>query len=159
MPFAARHVMNSLLERSFKEGRNDISPMKAQKLLFYTHGWHLAITGEPAIDQPFEVWRYGPVVGQIYHGLKGFGSEKITKYLTEFDFTTQRETAYVVNKERTHLYDALDIAWEKYVGISATSLSAMTHEEGSPWAIAKTQGIATIPNDYIREYFVGLTKQ
>ena len=159
MPFAARHVMNSLLERSFKEGRDDISPMKAQKLLFYTHGWHLAITGEPAIDQPFEVWPYGPVVGQIYHGLKGFGSGKITKYLTEFDFTTQKEAAYVVNKERKQLYDALDIAWEKYVGISATSLSAMTHEEGSPWAISKAQGIASIPNDYIREYFVGLTKQ
>jgi uncharacterized phage-associated protein len=55
MSYNTAHVMNALLSRSFKEGRSDMSPMKAQKLLFYTHGWHLATTGEPAIDKNFEL--------------------------------------------------------------------------------------------------------
>ncbi|MDR6873534.1 putative phage-associated protein [Bosea sp. BE125] len=144
--------MNSLLERAFREGRSDMSPMKAQKMLFYTHGWHLATTGLPAIDQPFEVWPYGPVVGVIYHDLKGYGGGMVSTYIPE----GAGQPPLVVNRNRTDLYQSLDIAWEKYIGIPAVNLSAMTHEPGSPWDIAKSNGLAFIPNEMIRDYFVGL---
>ena len=159
MPYNTAHVMNAILARAFKEGRADMSPMKAQKLLFYTHGWHLATTGEPAIDKNFEVWPYGPVVGHIYQSLKSFGSGKITRYIAEYEPLSQKEVAFVVNKTCAKLYEALDIAWEKYIGISAVSLSAMTHEPGSPWDTARNRGLTTIPNDLIREYFVGIARQ
>jgi hypothetical protein len=38
MAYNTRHVMNTILQRSFRERRGDMSPMKAQKLLFFTHG-------------------------------------------------------------------------------------------------------------------------
>ncbi|WEA24008.1 Panacea domain-containing protein [Rhizobium binxianense] len=148
--YNTRHVLNTLLQRAFKEGRTDVSPMKAQKLLFYTHGWHLATTGRPAIDNNFGVWQFGPVVPEIYHDLKQFGSGPITAYVKN----SFEDKPFVVNPANSALYQSLDIAWEKYIGIPAVNLSAMTHEPGSPWDIAKRQGLSIIPNDLIREYFV-----
>ncbi|WFS02752.1 Panacea domain-containing protein [Rhizobium tumorigenes] len=145
-----RYVLNTLLQRSFKEGRSDFSPMKAQKILFYTHGWNLAITGKPAIDKHFSVWPYGPVVEDLYHDLKKFGSGPIATYLTE----PGDAGPLVVNPADKDLYQSIDIAWEKYIGIPAVNLSAMTHEAGSPWDVAKRSGMPMIPDSMIREYFV-----
>jgi uncharacterized phage-associated protein len=128
MAYNSNHVLNTILQRSFREGRTDMSPMKLQKMLFYTQGWHLATTGNPALDKPFEVWRYGPVVSQIYHDLKRFGAGPVTEYVKDLS----DGKAYVVHIAETNLYKSIDIAWEKYVGIPAVNLSAMTHEPGSP---------------------------
>lgn len=148
--YNTRHVLNTLLQRAFKEGRTDMSPMKAQKLLFYTHGWHLATTGRPAIDNNFGVWQFGPVVPEIYHDLKQFGSGPITAYVKN----PFEDKPFVVNPNAEQLYESLDIAWEKYIGIPAVNLSAMTHEPGSPWDVARQRGLSMIPNDLIRDYFV-----
>jgi uncharacterized phage-associated protein len=152
--FNTRHVLNTLLQRGFREGRTDLSPMKLQKLLFYTQGWHLAITGTPAIDRPFSVWTYGPVVDEVYHDLKGYGSAPVSAYV----ISPGETQPYVVNPSATQLYQALDIAWEKYIGIPAVNLSAMTHEPGSPWERARTMGLPTIPNNMIRDYFIAAAR-
>lgn len=154
MPYNTNHVLNTILQRAFKESRTDVTPMKAQKLLFYTHGWHLAITGQPAIDQPFEVWQWGPVVPLVYHELKKFGGDSISEYIKD----PFADKPYVVNAVCKSLYDAVDIAWEKYIGISGMRLSAMTHEPGSPWDVAKRNNQTVISNDLIREYFVNLAR-
>jgi uncharacterized phage-associated protein len=154
-PYPARYAVNSLLERSFKEGRPDMSPMKAQKMLFFTHGWHLATTGLPAIDKPFEVWQYGPVVGQVYHDLKAFGSGSINSYLKD----EGSDKAFVVAPMHKAFYDALDIAWEKYIGYSAVTLSTLTHCPQTPWANAKAAGLTEIPDEMIRDYFVRQSRQ
>jgi uncharacterized phage-associated protein len=74
-------------------------PMRStcgKKLLFYTHGWHLAITGQPAIDQPFEVWQWGPVVPRVYHELKKYGGGAVTGYVKDMF----ADKPYVVNVDR-----------------------------------------------------------
>lgn len=154
MPFDTKHVMNTILERSFKEGRIDMTPMKAQKILFYTNGWHLATTGTAAVANHFEVWTYGPVIPIIYHDLKIFGHNPITSYLKNFG----EETPFVVNPSCKQLYESLDIAWEKYIGISAIALSAMTHEPGGPWDIAKSRNESIISNEITKDYFVRLAR-
>jgi uncharacterized phage-associated protein len=156
MPFDSKHVTNCLIQRSFKEGRADMSPMKAQKMLFFTHGWHLAITGEPAINEPFEVWPYGPVVSTIYKELSKFGGNKITDYIKEYDAHSKEQKAYVVNSANAKFYEIFDIVWEKYIGITAIRLSAMTHEPNSPWDEAKKRHQSIIPDSTIKEYFIGL---
>ena len=46
MPFDPRAVANRLLELG-RERNIIIDPMKLQKLIYYAHGWHLALTGRP----------------------------------------------------------------------------------------------------------------
>lgn len=154
--YNASIVANALLQRGFKESRRDLTPMKVQKLVWFLNGWHLAITGAPSITQPFEAWQYGPVVSSIYHGLKKYGSSPVTDYLKDYDPTTSTFIAYVPAVEDTKFAEILDLTWEKYIGIDAIGLSAMTHAPGSPWYVAKQHGQSNIDNTLIKNYFIGL---
>lgn len=156
MPYRARHVANSLLERGFQEARQDMTPMKIQKLMFFLNGWHLATLGVPAIDISFEPWRYGPVVPIIYDDLKCYQAQSVRGYINEHDPATNTFKPFIVSHDCTDFYNVLDMTWEKYIGIDAIRLSAMTHEPGSPWAQALNAGMDEIPNNIIQEYFVRL---
>lgn len=156
--FKARHVANSLLQRGFKEARSDMSPMKIQKLMFYLNGWHLAMHGTRAIDISFEPWRFGPVVPLIYDDLKCFGSSSVNRYISEHDPVSGEMKPYVVNSACEAFYEVLDIVWEKYIGINAINLSAMTHEPGSPWDQAIKEGLSEIPEDKTQAYFEALAR-
>ena len=41
--------------------------MKVQELVYLASGEHLAIKGEPLIDEQVEAWRYGPVIPSLHH--------------------------------------------------------------------------------------------
>lgn len=156
MPFHVRHATNSLLQRGFKEARADLSPMKVQKLLFFLNGWHLAVEGSAAIDTPFEAWPYGPVVPAIYHELKEFRGQPVSKYIKDPAWDRSEAKAYVVNQTCKSFYEVLDLTWEKYIGFSALQLSAMTHDDGTPWAITSSAGGGPISDAVTKDYFVSL---
>lgn len=136
-----------------------MSPMKVQKLMYYLNGWLLAIHGKSAVKEPFEAWPFGPVVEDVYHALKPYGSSCVNKYIKVFDPNLSEYKSYVVNRENKDFYDVLDLTWEKYIGFSALQLSAMTHATGSPWDEARKQNQDIISSDSIRRYFVGLAKR
>jgi uncharacterized phage-associated protein len=158
MPFNVRHVTNSLLQRGFREARGDMSPMKIQKLLFYLNGWHLAVHGQPAIDTPFEPWDYGPVVPTVYRELRDYGRGNVTSYIKDMDWKGTGAKAYVISDDCKDFQEILDLTWEKYIGFNALQLSAMTHQPGSPWDLARKAGLNAIPDDVTRDYFVGLAQ-
>ena len=45
--YSAKEIANYFLELSAKK---DISPLKIQKLVYIAHGWHLALYGEPLVQ-------------------------------------------------------------------------------------------------------------
>ncbi|MBL8269253.1 Panacea domain-containing protein [Steroidobacter sp.] len=160
MPYSTETVVNSILQRGFREKRADLTPMKMQKLLYFLNGWHLAVSGKPVVDQPFEAWKYGPVVESAYKQMRRFGADCVSDYLKVLDPKSGEWKAYVVSDDDKTFADVLDLTWEKYIGIDALHLSAMTHEKGSPWHETHRnagQG-SVIPNELIRKYFVGLAK-
>ncbi len=159
MPYKALHVANSILERAFKESRQDISPLKLQKLIYFLNGWHLAVIGMPAVDEPFQAWQHGPVIPSIYQCFKKFGSGGISSYGKEYDPVSNDFKSYVVNHNNIRFYEILDAVWERYVGYSALTLSTMTHEQNSPWEIAYRGGVDEIPNSSIQQYFVNTIPQ
>lgn len=54
--YSAKEIANYFLELSAKK---DISPLKIQKLVYIAHGWHLALYGEPLVqDELAEAWEY-----------------------------------------------------------------------------------------------------
>ncbi len=136
MSYETSLVTNAILERAFKEARYDVTPMKLQKLLYFLNGWHLAVTGNPAIGEEFKAWQYGPVVPSVYRYFKGFGKNGINEYMKDFDISTGEFKAYVVPSQQKEFYDILDAVWERYIGYTALTLSAMTHQENSPWDLA-----------------------
>ena len=157
-PLPTISVVNSLLQRAFHERRTDMTRVKMQKMLFFLHGWHLAITGTPCIDRAFNVWKYGPVVPSVYHRLRPFRGGPITGYLMDYDPVCESFKSPVVPESQHQFYEILDLTWEKYIEIDAARLSTMSHSPDSPWATALNNGSRIIGSDTIQAYFIGLAR-
>ena len=102
MAFQAKLVANCFLQRDFGGGHMTITPMKLQKLVYFLHGWNLAIVDEPAIDSQFQAWPYGPVEEGLYHIFKPFRGNPITEYAMSWDGDEKK--AFVVDKTQTSLH-------------------------------------------------------
>lgn len=157
MPYNAKAVANYFLDLAEREGKK-LSPMKLQKLVYFAHGWHLAINEKPLLNEQVEAWPYGPVISSLYHEFKDFGSGAIDRRAIDF-FEDEPQT---VPTEDADTCDLLNKVWNEYKGYTAIQLSNMTHEPGSPWQ--KTwdgSGIrgTDIPAEQIRAYFVSQAKE
>ena len=59
LPYKAITIAYYFLEQGERENI-PISPMKLQKLIYFAHGWCLAIRREALIMESVEAWKYGP---------------------------------------------------------------------------------------------------
>ena len=135
--------------------------MKLLKLLYFAHGWHLAILGRPLLDERVEAWKFGPVVPSIYHEFKDFGLNAISRLARklslekgELVFTTPEICPSGVAESVLK-----DLVWGIYGKLSASSLSNLTHQSNSPWYEVwfNRGGMhikgTDIPDELIRDYF------
>ena len=131
-------ISNSILDLAEKRGICDISPMKLQKLLYYTQGWHLGVTGREAFFDQVEAWRYGPVVRSVYIATKQYGNDKITGRLCSIAKRVfgDGKPDQLSKDEREELEPVLNWILHVYGHYTATQLSNMTHIDGGPWKTA-----------------------
>jgi uncharacterized phage-associated protein len=158
--YRAELVANSVLTAA-RAADSQITHMKLQKLAYFAHGWHLALTGgDPLIREGIEAWRYGPVVYSIYRAFRDSGKAPITELapvLIFRDGEVQRETPTIA--EEDYASAVINRVWDQYGGYSAEDLSRMTHAPGTPWHRVFTEcgGVldfhADIPDELIRAYF------
>ena len=149
--YSAFAVANAFIERA-KEGRlRGLTPMKLQKLLFFTQAWHLKVVGTPLIDDTFTRRPNGPVLPSIQYQVNAYGEREIGETIRALSGVDDRG-AWAVPLLQLHdrdierLVDAIIVSYGEY---SARALSEMTHLPGSAWS----QGSAlfeVIPNETIR---------
>lgn len=158
MSYPAKAVANYFVRRGLQD-HNPVDPMKLQKLIYFAHGWHLAVYDEPLIDEMIEAWRYGPVTPSIYHGVKSHGSSPIDFPIFQ-ERATGRIPPSVVDEGPIGL---LDRVWGVYGGISSVRLSDMSHDPNGPWSSTWRDGAYSeaikgvdIPNEAIKEYFLSI---
>ena len=75
----AIEVANHFIEQAEKAGQ-ELTQMKLHKLLYFAHGWHLAMTGKPLFEEPILAGPYGPYMQSVYEGAYGFGSGDLRGY-------------------------------------------------------------------------------
>ncbi len=149
-----RTISNYFLLLANEDGVT-ITPMKLQKLVYFAHGYFLAVTDNPLINDEVQAWQFGPVIPSLYHHIKHYGRNPITGYLRSNLDTTQ------VLPESSVIRTFLRKIWEVYGGLSAIQLSKMTHEPDTPWAqtCKKHSGNGNIgwniviPDKLIKEHF------
>jgi uncharacterized phage-associated protein len=126
-----------------------ISPMKLQKLLYFSHGWHLGTFKEPLLIEEFEAWKFGPVLPNVYYHFKKYGPFPIKEIPMGVDFSE------VYGNSLNHF---LDVIWNVYSPLTAEHLSALTHLKDSPWDKVYRPYVNNIPipNEEIENYFVNL---
>src|SRR5437870_3577302 len=84
MAYEARAIANYFLDLA-KLANQELNPMKIQKLVYYAHGWNLALDGQPLIDEAVEAWTYGPVIPSLYHEFKKYGGGPITSKASKIE--------------------------------------------------------------------------
>jgi uncharacterized phage-associated protein len=164
MPFPAKAVANEFLNIAQVKDEA-LTAMKLQKLVFYAHGWTLALTDNPLISDPIEAWEWGPVIPALYHEFKRFGNEPITEPAYEASFRNLKFGRFAPTLESCAGSSDRDLAqliveriWDEYSSFSAAKLSNATHEPGTPWAQVYEPGKRhiRIPDAIIKTYFEGL---
>lgn len=150
MAYPASVIAYAFVEKGIEEGQF-VTQMKLQKMVYFAHGYHLARYGEPLINEKFEAWKFGPVVEDIYHIYKLYGSDPIM----DTYFLPKPPRGVRAKPLSDSAIDAIEYTWKVTKTLSATQLSQWSHLDGSPWALVydPAHSSNTIPDDQIRDYF------
>jgi uncharacterized phage-associated protein len=159
MPFRSEAVANKFVEMG-REGC-DMTLMKLLKLVYFAHGWHLALTdGKPLVDEFFQAWKFGPVAPSVYHAFKDNGAEQIKKECMIFDPSVENflDATLITPRMPVSWKPFFGKMWDTYGKLSAFQLSQMTHQEGTPWHTTWNSGGserrgAVIADEEIAKYF------
>ena len=154
-------VANYFIKKSLDSGEL-LTNMKLVKLVYIAHGWYLGLTNEPLISEGAEAWKHGPVVPTVYYNFRTYGGQPITQLAS--NTTPSGQVSYFPLSE-PKLSEFLDRIWDVYSHYSAVELSAMTHQESSPWyetwhkkGGSENFGVV-IPNDSIEHHYKALAEQ
>lgn len=164
MAYDAKAIANYFLDLAKQQGRT-IDPMAIQKLVYFAHGWSLAILGIPLISDRIQAWDYGPVIRSLYNEFKEFGNDPITRPARSAEFKDHKLIIRIPSINDHQGSPKLEVTkallnrvWEVYRDFSAIELSNMTHEDGSPWSVARSQQKDIIDDEVIKDCFVALSK-
>ncbi len=147
-------VANFFIQKSFDSGI-EVTTMKAIKLVYISHGWHLGIYEQPLISEVIQAWKYGPVVESVYQEFKQYGSNEITKL-----YESISDSGIIFSpKVKSDNIDFLNQIWEVYKNYNGLQLSTLTHQKGTPWDIVwnenggRKRNSAIIGNDIIQAHY------
>lgn len=152
MPYPVKAVANYFLDLAQESGRA-VDPLQLQKLVYFGHGWYLALTGVPLVDEHPEAWKYGPVFPSLYHGFKQYGAEPISGRAEDWRLDANPATGRhtLLRPVTPTLDDDPDVArreyakqvlrrvWDVYGSWTAVQLSQLTHVPGGPWDLTRRQ--------------------
>lgn len=159
MAISSLSVANFFIEKSLETGA-ELTPMKIIKLVYIAHGWHLAIKDEPLINEAVEAWKFGPVIPSVYSAFRNYRDGQITKMAQVFN--DDNLISPQVESEDTKVF--LLSVWNAYSKYSGWQLSAITHENSTPWyKIWNEDGGhqvigAIIPNEVIHSHYSDLAR-
>jgi uncharacterized phage-associated protein len=168
MPYDAKAIANEFLDRAEQAGTT-LDPIKLQKLVYFAHGWSLALRDEPLIDEQVEARSYGPVVPSLRRAFRRFGDGPIEGRAIKARATKDRVNALTTPRadgpDAGWVKGLLDWVWKEYGPLSTDDLATLCADEGSPWdQIWESYGGALpkgtdVPPALIRDYFLKQSRQ
>lgn len=138
---SAREVADYILslQEDLEEG-DAITNLKLQKLMYYAQGFHLAVFDKPLFPEKIYKWTHGPVVEDLYHEIKQYGSGPIP-ISSDLDFSKFSEKVKELLAEIQNVFGQF----------SAWKLRNMTHQE-PPFLQTRDQGEITL--SVMKDYFI-----
>lgn len=150
--YSAVQIAHLFVQKGISEEK-PLTHMKLQKLVYFSHGLHLAaFDGKPLIIDSIEAWQYGPVIPSIYEKYAIFRDQLIVDKdkLQEIGFYI--EDLPVLNENAEEIFN---VTWDIVGDRSAIQLSNWTHEPNLAWSKVYRPGIPhiDIPNELIADDF------
>lgn len=151
----ARYIINYSNDKNY-----GVSNLKLQKLLYFVQAFFLVNNKEhcPCFSNQIEAWDFGPVVPDVYHEYKQYGSTDIPRISSIFIFDKDNpwdgkiinfDDSFIAGSHKKLINEVVD----HFADYSATDLVARTHCQ-APWKnayIPHQNNIIT--NESILEYF------
>ena len=137
-PVTAHEVAQYFVSLVDEDAGDSISNLKLQKLLYYAQGFHLAFFDQVLFPEAIKAWMYGPVVPQVWHKYKDFGSGPISVEPVNLERYSPRTREF------------LDEVYEVYGQFTAPRLRDMKHSE-PPWK--NTRQGEPISHASMKEFF------
>ena len=131
MSYDVRKIANAILDQADQRGY-PVTNMALNKLLFFAHGWFLALHERPLVSSSFEAWQFGPVHPQVYRQFKVNDDQPIRGRAHGLDVSTGCSVRVEYDLSVLELEHVAKIV-DFYAGQSAVRLSQISHEEGAPW--------------------------
>ena len=144
-------VANYFIKKSVEEAFY-MTQQKLLKLVYISHGWHLAMRDKSLISDTVEAWKYGPIIPELL---------KYTKRESGPRFEEEIRSIKIVWDFPIDL-DFLSHIWDIYKKYSGPELGALTcgwKNHGMPWREiysevgGEERSGSIIPNDVIVKYF------
>jgi uncharacterized phage-associated protein len=138
MSYSPTTVANYFIEKHSKDG--ELTPMKLLKLTYIAYGWYLAITDnkKKLLNEQPVAWDLGPVFPSLYSNIK--------KSYEKWNITKKIPLSFSENIEEQDK-TFLDKIWSLYGKHDGEYLSALTHENGTPWSEVYCKGCNSILED------------
>lgn len=136
-----------------------ITHMKLQKLVYFSHGWHLGLEAGPLINEPVRAWHYGPIFISLYYALMECGNESIDRYIKQLCYDTDKLKLTQPKVSNKFANEIIERIWEIYGQYTGVQLSNLAHSFGTPWEQISSQypgGLSqgiNIPDELIYKCF------
>lgn len=141
--YYALNVAGYVIKRCNAQNKS-VSNLKLQKILYFIQAEFLVTKNKPCVYEDIEAWDFGPVVPEVYHKYKIFGSANIPApaNLMIYDLITDNDK---------QLMNGIIDNCAQY---SASTLVEITHNQ-TPWinAYNKPGYNNVITQDSIKAYF------
>ena len=103
----------------------EVSPLKLQKLLYYSQLWYFVKNDNVLFQDKIEAWIYGPVVHSVWSNYKYYRRDDIIRNHLDY-------TSFLSNDVINHLEEV----WSAYGHLNASELVDLSHNEW-PWINAR----------------------
>ena len=134
----ARYIIKYCNKKNYS-----VSNLKLQKLLYFVQAEFLVSTGKPCFPEEIEAWDFGPVVPEVYHRYKVYGSSNISHM-------PSRPLGFIAPSDKEIIEEMVDLCAE----YTASQLVEITHQQ-DPWINAYAPYRSNIiSKKSIKEYFM-----
>lgn len=146
--FKAIQIAKKFFNLSQEEGLN-LTNMQVQKLVYFAHGYMLAINNQSLINDEVKAWNFGPVVPPMYNKLKKYGNSAI-------DIGTDIEDADLTEQQ----VKVIKWVWNSFKNHSGSQLSQISHLPDAPWSqVWRDNKFGEISNLLTQEYYKRFIKK
>ncbi|WP_288384088.1 type II toxin-antitoxin system antitoxin SocA domain-containing protein [uncultured Acinetobacter sp.] len=145
--------------------KNNLTPIKLQKIMYYVYVSCLVKHNIKLFNQPIEKWKFGPVISDVYHNFKAYGTKHIDLVVNGYEFTDGKDGGFSFKVipfdkseiEKSPVISLIQSTINDLIDIGPFELVEKTHRE-DPWKnfesrILNGEKSLYYSDDEIKSYF------
>lgn len=162
MAHPARQIANEFIRHGY-EADKPLTMLQIIKLVYFAHGWMLAYFDRPLVTEKFKAWTHGPVIPDLFHALKHYEGQPVTKPLPLLRLARHiGGNQFAVEELQIQELDpdeqwTIDATYRTHGHFDGPHLVNATHRAGGAWDLARKRRGRTPPllDSEIRREFYG----